>query len=428
MDSQNNLNNPIAYCLYARKSSESDERQAMSIDSQIKEMKVLAEKDKILIKEIRYESHSAKQSGQRPVFKELIADIMLGEFSGILTWHPDRLSRNAGDLGMLVDLMDQGKLQQIRTYSQVFHNSPNDKFLLMILCSQAKLENDNKGINVKRGIRAKCELGWRPGPSPLGYMNRSFGGKKDIIIDPERAPIIKEGFEKVAYMYHSGWMLKEWMDKQGFTTKNGKRITQSMIYLMLRNPFYYGYFEFPLKSGKIYKGAHEPIITKEVFDDTQKELEGGHKKLKATKDFAFKGIFKCYSCGSGICGEEKLRKLKNGGHRRHVYYHCTRSRDCHCKEPYIDEKELIKIFSKFIDHLDEQSIVVPANLLGTMNDYRKIVKDTLFFNTNKLEDYIEVTIKDYAKYIVKEGTLKAKRDLVINLNLPGRLHNRELVR
>src|SRR3989344_3855211 len=194
MDHQNNINSPIAYCLYARKSSESDERQAMSIDSQIKEMKTLAERDKILIKEIRYESHSAKQSGQRPVFKELIADILLGEFQGILTWHPDRLSRNAGDLGALVDLMDQGKLQEIKTYSQSFRNQPNDKFLLMILCSQAKLENDNRSTNVKRGIRNKCEMGWRPGVAPLGYMNRAFAGVNDIILDPDRAELITEAF------------------------------------------------------------------------------------------------------------------------------------------------------------------------------------------------------------------------------------------
>ena len=111
-------NTQVKYCLYARKSSESDERQIMSIDSQIKEMKTLAERDNILIKEIRYESHSAKASGQRPVFQKLIADIVSGEFNGIMTWNPDRLSRNAGDLGRIVDLMDQGKLHEIKTFSQ----------------------------------------------------------------------------------------------------------------------------------------------------------------------------------------------------------------------------------------------------------------------------------------------------------------------
>jgi len=58
--------------------------------------------------------------------------------------------------------MDQGKLHTIKTYSQSFSNNPNEKFLLMILCSQAKLENDNRGVNVKRGLRNKCEFGIRP--------------------------------------------------------------------------------------------------------------------------------------------------------------------------------------------------------------------------------------------------------------------------
>ena len=62
----------IEYCLYARKSSESDERQAMSIGSQIDEMKELAKRDGLKIKEIKQESHSAKSSGSRPVFMELL--------------------------------------------------------------------------------------------------------------------------------------------------------------------------------------------------------------------------------------------------------------------------------------------------------------------------------------------------------------------
>jgi len=77
----------------------------------------------------------------------------------------------------LVDLMDQNYLVEIRTYNQIFTNSPNDKFLLMILGSQAKLENDNKVINVKRGLKAKCEMGFRPCAPPLGYVNE-IGGKK----------------------------------------------------------------------------------------------------------------------------------------------------------------------------------------------------------------------------------------------------------
>jgi DNA invertase Pin-like site-specific DNA recombinase len=153
----------IKYVLYARKSTESEERQVLSIDSQVKEMLQLAEREGLEVVEIRKESHSAKESGQRPVYKEILEDIRRGRFNGILTWAPDRLSRNAGDLGSVVDLMDQQLLLEIRTYGQHFKNSPNEKFLLMILCSQAKLENDNKSVNVKRGLRTRCEMGLRPG-------------------------------------------------------------------------------------------------------------------------------------------------------------------------------------------------------------------------------------------------------------------------
>lgn len=422
---QDNNTKETEYCLYARKSSESDERQIMSIDSQIKEMKMLAEKDKAVIKEVRFESHSAKQSGQRPVFQKLLNDIEKGDFNGILTWSPDRLSRNAGDLGRIVDLMDQGRLHEIKTYSQSFRNQPNDKFLLMILCSQAKLENDNRAINVKRGMRAKCEMGWRPGVAPLGYMNRAFNGIKDIIIDPIRAPIIKEAFDRVAYMYHSGRMVKEWMDKIGFTTRKEKRITTSMVYLMLKNPFYCGYFEYP--KGKYYKGKHEPIITKEVFDATQKEIRIPRKIKWGVKGFAFKNMFKCYSCGSSVIGEEKLRQLKNGGHHRHIYYHCTRFNDRKCKEPYIEEKELIKLIINIIDETDEKNIHIPEKLKGAMMEYQRLVKDTIFLNSDKLIDDIEIGVKDYAKYILKEETNNAKSDLIKQLPIPKLLHNKSLV-
>src|ERR1700748_3669509 len=113
----------VKYCLYARKSTESEERQVLSIDSQIKEMLQLAEREGLEVVAMKRESHSAKETGQRPVFNEIIEEIKQGKFNGILTWAPDRISRNAGDLGKIVDLMDSGKLQEIRTFGQRFSNN-----------------------------------------------------------------------------------------------------------------------------------------------------------------------------------------------------------------------------------------------------------------------------------------------------------------
>src|SRR5258705_11786260 len=134
----------------------------------------------------------------RPVFNQLLNDLRIGKFNGILVWHPDRLSRNAGDLGALVDLLDQKKLVEIRTHSQRFTNNPNEKFLLMILGSQAKLENDNKSINVKRGLKTKCEMGLWPSVAPTGYLNSKNRDQPGVVlIDPERSSTIKEMFTKV---------------------------------------------------------------------------------------------------------------------------------------------------------------------------------------------------------------------------------------
>lgn len=403
----------VEYCLYARKSSEDDERQAMSIDSQIKEMNEMAVKEGYFIKEIRRESHSAKMSGQRPVFSQLLTDIREGMFTGILTWAPDRLSRNAGDLGMLVDLMDLGKLHQIKTFSQNFSNNPNEKFLLMILCSQAKLENDQKGINVKRGIRAKCEMGWRPGPPPIGYYNRAMGGLKDIIVDPDRGHIITEMFERVAKNGDSGRTIKRWLDKIGTTTRKGKGIALSQIYQMLKNPFYYGEFEYPVGSRNWYEGKHKPLVSKELFKAVQFQLVTCPKSPWGEKLVIFKGLFKCGSCGSNIIGEEKMRKRKVGEPRRHVYYHCARQMN-KCTEPYISEEKLIKQILRYINFMNiahPNFLKLSERLKTSIASYLSIREEILY------EQDISPHSKpldpvNFARYILTNGTIQEKRDLV----------------
>ncbi len=234
------------YCLYARKSSEEDERQALSIDSQIKEMMQIAEKEGLEIVDIKKESHSAKESSKRDIFNSIISDLKNKKFNSLLTWNTDRLSRNAGDLGSLIDLVDKNLLIEIKTYNQVFKNTPNDKFMLMILGGQAKLENDNKSINVKRGLRAKVEQGLWPAVAPTGYLNDLRKDRTGCIhLDPDRWNIIREIFEKVAYDNYSGRKIFNWLKDINFKTKSGKDFSLSNIYLMLNNTFYYGYFEYP---------------------------------------------------------------------------------------------------------------------------------------------------------------------------------------
>lgn len=417
----------IKYCLYARKSTEQEEKQVLSIDSQIKEMVAVAEQNKLDVVEIKKESHSAKDSGQRPVFKEILEDLRKGKYNGLLTWAPDRLSRNAGDLGSLVDLMDQKKLIHIQTYGQTFKNSPNEKFLLMILCSQAKLENDNKSINVKRGLKARVEMGLWPCRPPTGYFKTKRTDKKcESILDPDRAPVIKQMFEKIAYDGWSGRKLHHWLryDIQ-FKTEFGKPLSLGNIYRVLINHFYYGRFEYPKESGQWYNGAHEPIIAKELFDLVQNQIKSKTLEPRSVqKEFAFTKIMTCGLCGSGITADEKFKIQKNGNTHRYVYYKCTRVKDPKCNCSFINEEDLIKQLQDLIDDIEIQTTPMREKITNEVKRFKKF--EQMLLGSRTLITVKDIDIRNYAKFILQEGSIKEKRELLDCLKSKVILSNKNI--
>lgn len=403
----------IKYVLYARKSTESDELQALSIDSQIKEMKQLAEREKLYIVDIKRESHSAKASGQRPVFQEILGDIRSGKYTGILTWAPDRLSRNAGDLGSLVDLMDQRKLIHIQTFTQKFTNDPSQKFLLMILCSQAKLENDNKSINVKRGLRARVEMGLWPCRPPTGYLSSNSKDRKAVAeIDEERANIIRQVFEKIGYDNWTGMKTYRWLtDEIKFKTEFNKPLSLGNFYRLLENHFYYGVFEYPKGSNQWYKGAHTPIIDKTLFELVKQNItDNSLEKKDKQKEFAFTKLLTCSLCGSGLTADEKFKKLKDGSVNRHVYYKCTKVRDKDCKFGYINEENLIKQLQTIIDTVDLNKLAIKEKIQKEVIRFKR-------FQNRLLKQKAPITLKEidireYVKLILEEGGIEEKREIL----------------
>lgn len=391
----------------------------MSIGSQIKEMTALAEREGLSIVEVKQESFSAKSSGFRPIFNEMLHGIRNGEYEAILTWAPDRLARNAGDLGSLVDLMDMNKLQHIRTFGQMFSNTPNEKFLLMILGSQAKLENDNRSINVKRGIRAKCEMGWRPGAAPIGYINRSYAGVKEIVLDDDRAPIIREMFERSGLRNQSGRTIKDWLDGSSFTTKAGAKLSLSQIYRILTNPFYYGYFKYP-DSGPLYKGRHQPIISKELFDIVRERMNNIVPEEKATwgsKKFPFKHLFYCGACGSRLTVEEHFKPLRDGTKRRHVYYRCTKStKDPDCKERSITAHMIAEQILAMADTGGFDDIEPTEQLFKRIEQHKRVTSQLI--KDHGIETSERSHFKNYASYILRQGTINEQDNFIRGLNTP----------
>ena len=352
----NNALKPV-YCEYSRKSSESEDRQALSIESQLDVVRNIAKSLNARIPEKHSfsESKSAKITGNRPAFTEMLKQIEVGEVNSIIVWHADRLSRNAIDTALLIDLMDRGRLVEIVTPSQTFKNTPMDKFMLSLACSQAKMENDKKGIDVKRGLEKKARMGMFPGPAAFGYLNDKYTerGNRRIKTDPERLPLIKKMLELMLTGNYGPLKIREIATNEwGYRTPEGKKIGRSTIYRILSNPFYYGAYEYPIGSGNWYRGSHETIITEEEYDKIQFLLGKKGRPRPKRHIFDFVGLMRCGECGGVVTAELKIKKQQNGNTHRYIYYHCTKRTNAECSQGCLEESELKRQVTAEIESLE----------------------------------------------------------------------------
>jgi len=130
------------YFIYARKSSDAEDKQVLFIDSQLRELRELARKEKLnIIKEFT-ESKTSKKPG-RKIFNEMLVSIEAGEADGIIAWHPDRLARNSMDGGKILFLIDTGMIKDLKFPTFRFDNTAYGKFMLNIAFGQSKYYIDN---------------------------------------------------------------------------------------------------------------------------------------------------------------------------------------------------------------------------------------------------------------------------------------------
>jgi len=291
-------------------------------------------------------------------------------------------------------------------------NTPNDKFMLMILGSQAKLENDNKVINVKRGLRARCVMGLRPSMAPTGYLNSKNKDEKcQVLVDPKRAPIIKQVFEKVAYENYSGRKIYKWLKEINFKSRTGKHITLGNIYRILRMTFYYGVFEYPEGSNEWYTGKHAPIITQALFEAVQEKIKVEKKKAYG-REFAFTRILHCAYCESGITAEEKIKELKDGGFNAHIYYRCTKVKDRECPNESVKESILVDEMLPIIDKMSLDKSELKQKLQEEVTRYALFQIGVLGVDLKQSKKHKDISIKTFAKHMLKHGTLLQKREVL----------------
>jgi len=331
----------MRYVIYARKSTEEDDRQVLSIEAQITELKEFAAKEKLEIVASHCEAKTAKEPG-RMKFAEMLELIEKGEAEGILSWHPDRLARNSVDGGKIIHMVDCGFIKSLRFPSFWFEPTPQGLFMLNIAFGQSKYFVDNLRENVKRGLRQKMRNGVWPGWAPVGYLNNPK--TRAIDVDEKKVAKVKKLFELYAKCDQTLYSLANWCKENKLKSNNEKELRVGAIHKILQNIFYIGLMKF---NGEIHEGKHKPIISKKLFDKCQKVLSKRGKVQEVRKHhFAFLGFMKCKSCDCSITGERQ---------KGHNYYRCTKKKGACQEKHYLREENLVEQMKSYLQKVSLSS-------------------------------------------------------------------------
>ena len=322
------------FFLYARKSTDVEDKQVLSIEAQITELRAFAKQNNLAVVEELTEKQSAKIPG-RPIFGNMLKRLEAGDADGILAWHPDRLARNSVDGGQIIYFIDCGHIAAFKFPQFWFEPTPQGKFMLNIAFGQSKYYVDSLSENTKRGLRQKVRRGEYPSIAPIGYINDVR--TKSIVVDRKKAKVIKAAFEYYATGNARLEDVSNFLAQRGIMSRGGKRIHKTRATFILSNPFYTGLFKY---GGELHEGKHEPIISKKLFDTAQEILKqrGKPRHKQKNEPQAFCGLIECAECGMMITAEKQ---------KGHIYYRCTKKK-IKCSQPYTREEELDRQLSSLI--------------------------------------------------------------------------------
>ncbi len=286
----------LKYINYNRKSTESEDKQILSINSQEDEAISVAQKNGLVILRTINESKSAKVPGNRKGFKELVRLIKRRQCNAIICWKLDRLARNMVEGGEIIELLQTGKLQEIRTPFKTY--TPNENaILLAVEFGSANQFSRDLANAVMRGHEKKARMGIPHGMASFGYLNEKHAekGTRKWLVDNERFPIVQKMFQEILKGTMNIHNVYFWLTENYHPTTlkrkkmGGRKLALSYFYSMLRNPVYAGYF---IHDGIEYE-LHKSIpraISKNQFLKIQGMLDGKNKVVQARHTAQYTGI------------------------------------------------------------------------------------------------------------------------------------------
>ena len=442
--------------MLARVSSRKQERGA-SLEAQVESIQSYCKRNNLIIIEPTPKAFVFTESstrGGRKKFNEMIEFIEKQKNKTAIVVHTlDRLQRGFEECEKIKELLKADKIEVHFIVESLILDkfSTDDEFTRYdfgILSAKLYLTSMNK--NVKRSQKHNREAGLWQGLAPIGYLNAKDERRKTtLILDPERAPIIKQIFEEYASGVHS--LKSVWLSatEKGLISKEpnynprsknyGKYcpVSRNKIHDILTNPFYYGAMyvadeeidertKKPVKTFyKLINHVYEPLISKELFDKVQKVLKT-RKKERFCKEqkyagipFVFRGLITC-KCGCAITPEHHKK-----GNKEYVYLRCSHQKGS-CNQKLVNENTILEQLEKEIFHQIRISPtmhdLLKTSIIQTLEDEKKVnasvrkkVAEQINIIDSRLERLWECYLDrdiDKARYeLEKQKYLEQKKDL-----------------
>ncbi len=360
--------------LMARVSSD-EQAKGYSLDVQLDSLTKYCERNTLAITKVFKEDYSAK-TFDRPAFKEFITYLKKnkGTIDVLLFTSWDRFSRNTAEAYMMISELKKLGVQAQAIEQPLDMAIPENKALLAFYLALPEIDNDRRSIKINGGIRGARKQGRITCSAPRGYANKRDENNKPIIVPNEEAAAIANAFREIAKGVAMP-IIKEQLKEQGVI------ISRTQLYVMFRNPMYYGYIKVPAGENEkeyLTKALHEPIISEDIFNQVQNRLSNRriqtnkHSVVTQKDELPLRGILVCNHCGGHITGSAS--RSRTG--KRHFYYHCNSCKKQRYKADLANEA-MENILADFKFSMDVQNL------------YQALLKDTIGINTNKDEKKIQ---------------------------------------
>ncbi|HEY1688507.1 MAG TPA: recombinase family protein, partial [Solirubrobacteraceae bacterium] len=291
---------------YIRESTE-EQGQGFSPSAQREAIRKFAEENELTLVREYCDFHSgSRKSESRPQFQALMSDAAAGAFDCVLVFHTSRFARSQVEARRYKQLLRERLGIRVVSVTQPMggdHTDPSAFLAESIHEMFDEYYSVSLSFWTKSGLREKARQGHLIGNLPWGYVRDQES--KIAVPDPERAPLVKEMFERYATGEESDRGIASWLNARGARSVKGGPFGKDTVRDMLVNAAYAGYVAGLRDKSKEIKGLHEAIVPEELYDRVQEVRSWRARVLhpgRPSEEFLLRKMLLCERCGARMHG------------------------------------------------------------------------------------------------------------------------------